>query len=76
MKRPSPTVTDTQRGLSQLQAVIQQQLIHGESVGLGCVTRSRWFCNNPLHGLSRAPQKSARSICLLLLLKEVTVSEH
>lgn len=68
------TVTDTQTvGLSQLQAVIQQRLIHGESVGLG-VTGGRWLHSNPPSRAEPCSSKSARSICLLLLLEEVTAS--
>lgn len=31
-----------------MQTVIQQQVIHGESVGLGCVRKGRRFHNRPL----------------------------
>lgn len=37
----------TQRGLSQLQAVIQQQLIHGESVGLGMRNEKQMVLEQP-----------------------------
>lgn len=62
-------------GLINRQSMIQGQLIHRESLGPGCVTRGRWFHNNPPLWAEPCSSK-VRSLHLPTApLKEATASD-